>query len=138
MRFVGDILILVLTIVVAAVVGLGVPVGWLWIGSQLQGDRGVSSLDFSVAAATLIGIILTYGLVLYIAGWLTIVLGERVGGEEQTRSPWMKGMTESGGGSRRAPELSAIERIFIYTTLLVTVGFGVWFFAFAGSPLPNQ
>ena len=41
-------------------IGFGVPLGWIWIGSQLQGDSGASDVDFSVAMAILFGIIATY------------------------------------------------------------------------------
>ncbi len=50
------------TIIVAAVVGFGVPLGWVWIGSQVQGGSGASNLDFSVAMLIFFGIIVTYAL----------------------------------------------------------------------------
>jgi hypothetical protein len=38
------------------------------------------------------------------------------------------------GGQRSDP----IERVFVITAVVGLVAFQVWFFFFAGSPLPNQ
>ena len=58
---------LILTIAVAALVGFGIPIAWLWIGAQVQGNFSSTSLDWSVAMLILFGMIITYALVLYIA-----------------------------------------------------------------------
>ncbi len=39
---------------------------------------------------------------------------------------------------RRGPAMGAIERLFVVTTVLVTLAFWLWFAFKAGSPLPNQ
>jgi hypothetical protein len=35
-------------------------------------------------------------------------------------------------------KLSPIESAFVFAAVVVSGGFMVWFFVFAGSPLPNQ
>lgn len=133
-------LVLVATVVVAALVGFGVPLGWVWIGSQLQGDDGVSSLSFSVAVATLAGIIASYVAIMYVAGW---VIARSTRGElEGPRRPadsWARRSSEEHGprGARRGNS-AAVEQVFVYTTLIVAAAFWIWFLFFAGSPLPNQ
>lgn len=135
--------VLVATIVVAAVVGFGVPLFWVWAGSQVQGGSNSSSVEWSSAMLILFGIIFTYGIVLYIAGWVI----SRVETEEQeakrqqstSRSPWMRGMTDTRAiRPKGADRVWGIETVFVGTTLIVTAAFWLWFIFLAGSPLPTQ
>lgn len=132
---------LILTIVVAAVVGFGVPLGWVWIGSQVQGGSGATSVDFSVAMLILFGIIFTYVLILWVAGWIIARL-EPDDPKKQTgtaRSPWMRGMTDTRAIKPRGADRTwTVEAVFVGTTLIVTAAFWLWFLFIAGSPLPNQ
>ena len=137
MRSIGSAAAFLATIIAAVVIGFGVPLGWIWIGSQLQGGAGASSVKFSVAMAILFGIIASYVLLLYLAG----IVMARFGGSGERRatsdSPWMRGMTDT----RQAPgqsSMGGIERVFVITTMLVTVAFWLWFAFEAGSPLPSQ
>ena len=142
-RPISEIAAFAATIVVSAAIGFGIPLLWVWVGSQVQGGTGsASTLDFSVAMLILFGIIVSYVLVLYIAGWVMT----RFGGEPleapqrgSSNRPWMRGMTDSraitpGHTSR----IDRIERTFVITTIIVTVAVSIWFFGFAGSPLPAQ
>lgn len=140
MRPVKELLIVAVTVVSAALIGFGVPLGWLWIGSQVQGDSGASSLNFSVAMLVMAGIIATYVGVLFIAGWLMSKADPAVRSETQrgtAREPWMRGMTDSHAVQSRNPLVGGIERVFVVTTLVVSAAFWVWLLFFAGSPLPN-
>lgn len=142
MRSLGGILTLVATIAAAAAIGFGVPLLWVWIGSQLQGSSGATTLNFSVAVAIMAGIIATYVAVLYVAGWFMARFGGDPGSKQSgtAREPWMRGMTDSrsvrkNGGSGMDP----IERVFVVTTMLVTGAAWVWFLFFAeGGGLPSQ
>jgi hypothetical protein len=125
------------TVVAAALMGFGVPLGWLWIGSQLQGSSGATNVDFSVAMAVLFGIILTYVLLLYLAGIVMALLDRGDRSASSTRAPWMRGQTETRPGPRR-DAINGIERLFVVTTVVVTLAFWAWFAFKAGSPLPNQ
>lgn len=137
MQSIRALFIFVFTLVAAGVIGFGVPVGWLWIGSRLQGGTGATSVNFSVAMAILAGIIITYVLLLYLAG----IVMSRFGGGSQThgtaRNPWMRGMTDT-RQSRPQNEMGGIERLFVVTTMIVTAAFWLWFAFESGSPLPNQ
>jgi hypothetical protein len=125
------------TVVAAALMGFGVPLGWLWIGSQLQGNSGATNVDFSVAMAVLFGIILTYVLLLYLAGIVMALLDRSDRSAPSTRAPWMRGQTETRPGPRR-DAINGVERLFVVTTVVVTLAFWLWFAFKAGSPLPNQ
>jgi hypothetical protein len=133
-RAVVDVAILVATVVGAAVIGFGVPLLWIWIGSILEGDDGVSSVSFAVAMAVLAGIISTYVLAMYLGAWLQSRLADAP--QRPDRAPWLRSMrdTPHRAGSE---QLGPLERVFVVTTLLVSAAFWVWFLFFAGSSLPN-
>jgi hypothetical protein len=134
MRTVKGVLTFVATIVAAVAIGFGVPLAWIWIGSQLQSDEGASTVSWTVAMVILFGIIFTYVALLYLASW---VMGriENRGDSASARAPWMRGMTEA---RQRQGSMAGVERVFVVTTLLVTVAFWLWFAFLAGSPIPNQ
>jgi hypothetical protein len=131
----------VLTVVVAAIVGFGVPLGWVWVGSQVQGGSGATSVDFSVAMLIFFGIVVTYMVILWIAGWV-ISRVEPVDPTKQTstsRTPWMRGMTDTRPIKPKGAQPAwTVETVFVGTTLIVTAAFWLWFMFLAGSPLPNQ
>lgn len=130
------VLTFVLTMVAAVAIGFGVPLGWVWIGSQLQSDNGAGPVSWTVAMVILFGIIFTYVGLLYLA---TFTMGRMESRGEADhapeRAPWMRGMTETRG---RQGAMAGIERVFVVTTLLVTVAFWLWFAFLAGSPIPSQ
>ena len=133
----------ILTVVVAAIVGFGVPLGWVWIGSQVQGGSGATSVDFSVAMLILFGIIITYFIVLWIAGWILARVERAPDPQRQqstSRTPWMRGMTDTRAIKPKGSARNAwtVEMVFVTTTLIVTAAFFLWFLFLAGSPLPNQ
>jgi hypothetical protein len=139
MRAIGTILTLIATFVASALIGFGIPLGWIWIGSQLQGESGATTTSFSVAMAILFGIIGSYVLLLYLAGVVMAYFESRGGGGEiAPRAPWMRGQTETRPMAARRTAIDNVERLFIVTTIVVTVAFWLWFAFEAGSPLPNQ
>ena len=138
MRAVGTVIGFAATIIAAAAIGFGVPLAWIWIGSQLQGDSGASNVNFSVAMAILFGIIATYVALLYLAGIVMAMLTPSESSHNaSSRNPWMRGMTES-RPHHRDTAIGGIERVFVTTTIIVSVAFWLWFAFKAGSPLPNQ
>jgi hypothetical protein len=132
-RAVVDTLILVATVIGAALIGFGVPLLWIWIGSILEGDNGVSSVSFAVAMAVLAGIISTYVLAMYLGAWLQSRLEAP---KHVDRAPWLRSMRDTPYRAGEA-KLGPLERVFVVTTLLVSAAFWVWFLFFAGSSLPN-
>jgi hypothetical protein len=134
-RAVVDVVILAATVVAAAVIGFGVPLLWIWIGSILEGDDGVSSVSFAVAVAVMAGIISTYVLAMYIGAWIQARVTQAP--KQPTRAPWLRSMRDTPYRAGSA-QLGPLERVFVVTTLLVSAAFWVWFLFFAGSSLPNQ
>ena len=126
---------LAIAIVLALGIGLGVPLLWVWIGSKLQG-AGSDSVNSSTAAIIFAGIVVTYLFLLFIAGWIQS-RGESAHDRPPTRYPWNRSMRDEPyrPGEKK---LSPIESAFVFTTVVVSGAFMLWFFVFAGSPLPNQ
>jgi len=126
---------LAIAIVLALGIGLGVPLLWVWIGSKLQGG-GADTVDSSTAAIIFAGIVVTYLILLFVAGWIQ-ARGQPAEDSPPPRYPWNRSMRDEPyrPGEKR---LSPIESAFVFTAVVVTGGFLFWFFVFAGSPLPNQ
>jgi multisubunit Na+/H+ antiporter MnhC subunit len=126
---------LAVAIVLALGIGLGVPLLWVWIGSKLQGG-GANTVDSSTAAIIFAGIVVTYLFLLFVAGWIQ-ARGQPAEDSPRPRYPWNRSMRDEPyrPGEKR---LSPIESAFVFTAVVVTGGFLLWFFVFAGSPLPNQ
>jgi multisubunit Na+/H+ antiporter MnhC subunit len=126
---------LAIAIVLALGIGLGVPLLWVWIGSKLQGS-GTDNVNDTTAAIIFAGIVVTYLVLLFIAGWIQ-AHGQPQEERGPTRYPWNRSMRDEPyrPGEKR---LSPIESAFVFTAVVVTGGFLLWFFVFAGSPLPNQ
>src|SRR3954454_13375758 len=91
---------------------IGVPAGWLWIGSQIQGETG------SVGTAILVMLVGVIVSIVAIA-WLLSRLNHV---HEQLR--------EARGVANDRPPL--LEVVLVVTAALALVGFAIWFFVLAG------
>jgi amino acid transporter len=125
----------VLEVVAAVLVGAGVPLLWVWIGSLIQSSRGATKVESSTAVVMVIGILVTYVVVLLVAA---AIQGRGAGNEQATppRYPWNRSMRDEPyrpGTSK----LSPVEAVFVGTAVVASIAMMIWFFAFAGSPLPS-
>jgi hypothetical protein len=91
---------------------IGVPAGWLWIGSQVQGSTG--SIGTAIAVM-LIGAITSIVALAWVLGRLNRV-------HEHLR--------EARGVEATGPPL--LEVVLVVTAAVALVGFAIWFFVFAG------
>jgi hypothetical protein len=91
---------------------IGVPAGWLWIGSQVQGSTGNVG---TAIAVMLIGAIVSIVALAWVLGWLNRV-------HEHLRAA--RGVEATG------PPL--LEVVLVVTAAIALVGFAIWFFVFAG------
>ena len=122
-------------IAAAAIVGVGVPLLWIWIGSLIQSSRSAQHVEASTAVIMVVGILVSYTVVLIIAG---AIQGRGADEERRTsaRHPWLRSMRDEPyrpGTSK----LSPVEAVFVGTAIVASIAMLVWFFAFAGSPLPT-
>jgi hypothetical protein len=122
-------------IVAAVIVALGVPLVWVWIASQLAGN----SRDVTPSLAILIttGILVSYWVVLLFAGRIRgRLVGEEARRAQSRRMSWNRSFRDEhrpGDGGT-----DPVERLFVLIAVAAIIAFEIWFFFFAGSPLPNQ
>jgi 4-amino-4-deoxy-L-arabinose transferase-like glycosyltransferase len=128
---VGSLSEMALAIAVAA----GIPLVWIWIASKLAGTKRDLTPSLAVFIAT--GIIVSYWLALLVGSWIR---GRTVDpGEERarvTRRSWNRSFSDA-----PRPEdqrIDPIERAFIVVAVLGIIAFEIWFFFYAGDPLPSQ
>jgi heme/copper-type cytochrome/quinol oxidase subunit 2 len=101
-----------LAMVAASVVAwVGIPVGWLWIGSQIQGNTQDLGLAILVMMS---GVIVSVVVIAIGLAWLNRVHFR---------------MLEARGIER---QYNPLEAVMIVSALVVVVGFSVWFFGFEG------
>ena len=111
-------LLLVLMMMLGSLVlWVGVPVGWLYVGSQVQ--VATDSLGAALAV-TAVGIAVSIAIVVSVLGWLS----RRHIELQEARGVDSYGQT-------------ALEAVLAISAGIALVGFAVWFFLFSGSaPLP--
>jgi len=98
------------------VLWVGVPLGWLWIGSQVQASASLGT----ALMVTMLGIMVSVVAVVVVLGWLNrrhLALQER--------------------RNRPLGRSSALEVIVVSSGGMAVLLFAIWFFLFAGaSPVP--
>ena len=106
---------------------IGVPLLWLWIGSQIEG-----AADLGIAlAVSMIGSISTIILLAWILSWLN----RRHMEWRLRRDPAAAAELERGRDER--PAGGVLEPMIVSSAALAIVLFAVWFLFFAGtSPVP--
>lgn len=113
---------------------IGIPVIWLWIGSQLQSDSGQAS--FGLYLGVLGGIIVSMVVVGRFLWRLNGVYG-RIAGSEivRVRMPWHRSLRGEQEG-RQARQI--LDVVMVISVLSAGFVFLVWFLFFAGSSLPGS
>jgi hypothetical protein len=125
----------VVEVIAAAVIGAGVPLAWIWIGSLIQASRGAQNVEGSTAVILFVGILSTYVIILMIAGAIQ-ARSEDDEDRAPARYPWNRSMRDEPyrPGTQK---LTPVEAVFVGTAVVASIGMLIWFFAFAGSPLPT-
>jgi hypothetical protein len=126
-------LLIVLMAIGSIVLWLGIPVGWLYLVSQLV-DSSQPSMGPYVLL--LVGIPASMVVVGKALAKLNRVYGEVTGTTPtvRVRSPWMKSLRgERDSGRPR----TVLDVVMVWSVSLALLCFGIWFFVFAGSSLPG-
>ncbi len=123
----------------------GAPLLALWVGSRFEGWVGGSGTGGGTsmrAVFVLIGVLVVLELALTFAlARLSAAYDELTGRPASARrtSPWLRSMRgEREDFSRKKEGVSGVERIVVISVVAAVLAFEVWFFFFAGSPLPSQ
>jgi Na+/melibiose symporter-like transporter len=118
---------IVLAIVGVIVFGAGIPLLWIWVGSQLQGGTAPSLAGLGVA---LLGIVVSYALLLTAFAWLRERLSPSEG---PVRHEWNRSLSAE---RKQGPETSSIEDIAAAATIVVAIICTVWFLLFGDPGVP--
>jgi hypothetical protein len=124
------------TAFVTANIWLGAPVLALWVGSQVVATRTLSMAAVGVVVVTLavVEFVLVVGLT-----WLNNVYDEITGRPRtERRATWLRSMrAESEGHVSQRVGITMLERIVMVNVYIAVIILVIWFFLFAGSPLPR-
>jgi hypothetical protein len=119
----------------AIMAAAGIPLAWIWIASKLAGTERDLTPSLALFIAT--GIIVSYWLALLVCSWFR---GRSVdAGEERARvarRSWNRSFSDTPRPEDR--RIDPIERLFIVVGVLAIIAFEIWFFFYAGDPLPSQ
>jgi heme/copper-type cytochrome/quinol oxidase subunit 2 len=115
----GSGLLLVLIMLGGGVVlWVGVPVGWLYIGAQIQAET--DSLGTALMVM-MVGVVVSVLAIVTMLGWLN---------RKHSELREARGLESHGQ--------TALEAVMTVSAMVAIVGFGGWFFLFSGSsPLPT-
>jgi formate hydrogenlyase subunit 3/multisubunit Na+/H+ antiporter MnhD subunit len=96
---------------------VGVPLGWLWVGSQVQARTDSVG---AALGAMMLGMVVTIALLILSLVWLNRLHVE---------------LEAERGRDGRGP--TALDRVLVASAAVAVLAFAVWFFGWSGSePLP--
>ncbi|HEX6688627.1 MAG TPA: hypothetical protein VF085_08185 [Solirubrobacterales bacterium] len=126
--------VFVVMLLTALALWTAIPVGWIWIGSQVATTQFPAEGPYAVVA---VGIVVTIVLDAWLIGRLNALYVNITGTNRLApmRPAWLKSMRDTGGG---AGTTTVVEAVMMGSVLLACAVFVGWFFLLAGSPLPNQ
>jgi len=120
---------------IAILAAAGIPLAWVWFASKLAGTKRDLTPSLAVFIAT--GIVLSY--------WLSLVFGSWIRGRSidparergrMRRRSWNRSFSDAPRPEDQG--VDPIERLFIVVAVLAIIAFEIWFFFYAGDPLPSQ
>jgi hypothetical protein len=113
--------------ILVAFLAVGIPLAWVWVGSQVQG--GTSPTGTAIVTV-IVGLTMSYSIVALIAAWIK----GRMGGENtRYRFLWNRSMRDE----RYTPTSTTfLENVLIVATIIVALIIVVWFFAFGNPGVP--
>jgi hypothetical protein len=122
------------TAFIAINIWTGAPLLALWVGSKAVG-RSVLSME-AVFVVVIVLAVLLFPMVMALA-WLNSSYNTLTGRPEgERRLRWLRSMSTQGEG-RNEVGMSLLEWIVTTSVYVAVVALLVWFFFFAGSPLPD-
>jgi hypothetical protein len=113
---------------------LGIPIGWLWIGSHAQSNT--QSTGFGPYILVIAGIAVSVVVVTKLLSALNRAYARAAGQTDivRVRAPWHRSMR---GEDDSRPPRSVLDVVMVISVSIAVTIFGIWFFFFAGSSLPT-
>ena len=129
----GATAIILAMIFCAMMLWIGIPLGWLFIGSQVVDTTQPSMGPYMLVAVGIIGSVIVDALILSRLNRAY----QQVTGSEGTvniQMPWMRSMR---GERESGRPTGVLDVIMVATVVIAAICFGLWFWVFAGSSLPG-
>jgi len=127
-------LLVLLMIVAALSMWTAIPLGWVWVGSQISEGQAPSGGPYMVV---LFGIVISILIISWLLSRMNQLYVNLTGSVrvEPIRPAWLKSLRDS-----EAPHANptVLETVIVSSVVLAIISMTVWFFVAAGSPLPNQ
>ena len=120
-----------LGLVLVALLAAGIPLAWVWVGSQVQGGTSPSA---TAIATVVTGCMASYGFVALIAAWLKGRDSGESAASRHERYAWNRSLRDE----RKTPrQTNFLENILIITTIVVGIIVAVWFFLYGSPGVPQ-
>ena len=112
---------------------VGIPLALVYAASQLANN---SSPSLGPYLLVFIGLPIGMAIMGKLLGYLDRVHQSytRTGDDRPVQAPWMRSMRGERGSTRKR---GVLDTVMIVSVVVALAGFGIWFFAFAGSSLPG-
>ena len=117
--------------ILVAVLAAGIPLAWVWVGSQVQGGTSPSA---TAIATVVTGCMASYGLVALLAAWLKGRGQEVPGAARHERYAWNRSLRDQ---AKSVTPGSFLENVLIVTTIVVGIVVTVWFFLYGSPGVPQ-
>jgi hypothetical protein len=127
------IVLIALMVVGSIALWIAIPIGWLWLGSQLQESSNptLGPILLVLAGIPISMVIVAKGLSRLNRKYAEVT---GTGGDVRFRAPWMRSMRGERSHTRPRTVLDVVMVISVSLALLAML---VWFALFAGNPLPG-
>lgn len=112
---------------------VGIPVGWLWIGSQLVSSSQPSMGPYAVVAIGIVASVVIDAMILSRLN-RTYMRVTDSDGHVKIQLPWMRSMRGERDSGR---ETSVLDIILVGSVALAGLSMFLWWILLAGSPLPG-
>jgi len=119
--------------IAALLLWVGIPVGWLWIGSQLVSSSQPSMGPYAVVAIGIVASVVVDALILSRLNRSYMRVTES-DGNVRIQLPWMRSMRGERDSGRQT---SVLDIILVGSVTLAGVAMFLWWILLAGSPLPS-
>ena len=119
--------------VAALFLWVGIPIGWLWIGSQLVSSSQPSMGPYAVVAIGIVASVIVDAMILSRLN-RTYQRVTETDGQVRLQLPWMKSMR---GERESGRSTSVLDIILVGSVTLAGLTMFLWWVFLAGSPLPS-
>jgi hypothetical protein len=126
--------IFVVMLFAALALWTAIPLGWIWIGSQVATTQFPAEGPYAVVA---VGILVSIVADAWLIGRLNALYVHVTGTNRlgPMRPSWLKSMRDTGTA---VGTTTVVEAVLMGSVMLAGLVLVLWFFFLAGSPLPDQ